>query len=379
MISRYNFKPIAEIWSDADRYKIWLQIELAFFNQLRGHSLEAPSHFLDDWITKIQERENVSKHDVAAFVEWMEEDYLFPIVKEEARYVHYGLTSSDILDTAFVIQIRKSNKIIDMLVSNIDALLHDLRADYKDVAILGRTHGQAAELLSLAEKFHAWQKALVYNCPDEDERIYRGRLAGSVGDHKYFDSEIEWKVLSSLGLEPANLIDGQIIHRSVFADYMNEWAMLASVVEKIATDIRLLAQSEIAEIREGFSKGQMGSSSMPHKENPILSENLCGLARTIRGYQTTAMQNIALWNERDISHSSAERMIFPDATTLLGFMLYRLQGLLSCLAIDTERMGENIERFGTGIDSQEIMLTLIDVGRTRKEAHAFLRMQSGKE
>jgi adenylosuccinate lyase len=204
---------------------------------------------------------------------------------------------------------------------------------------------------------------------------YYGRLRGSVGDQKYFDKAIELQALEKLGLEPCPVNDGQIMHRALFSRYMNTWATLGSTIGKIATDIRLLAQTEIGELQEGFSKNQIGSSSMPHKHNPIFAENLCGLARVIRGYQTAAMQNIELWNERDISHSSSERIIFPDAVTTLGFMLHRLKDVLFSMRVNTDRMAENIEKYGVGMESQKKMLKLINQGSTRKEAHALMRAE----
>ena len=381
MISRYDYPPIAKIWSDNNRYFLWTKIELAFLNAYTNGALDSitippPETFYDHWVIKIQEKERKMKHDVAAFVEWMEEDFLFPMIRERARFVHYGLTSSDILDTCFSMQIRESNEIIRKLVQSASGMFGELAYIYRNYEILGRTHGQAAEIMALSEKFYAYTDALEMFEPTAND--YYGRIAGSVGDHKYVDRGTEAMTLDTLDLKCCSAKDGQIIHRAIYASYMNEWATLASVIEKIATDIRLLAQSEIGEILEGFSKGQVGSSSMPHKRNPILCENLCGLARVIRGYQVTTMQDIALWNERDISHSSAERIIFPDAAVIMGFMLKRLADIVEFLVIDTGRMSDNIKRFGSGIDSQQQMLDLIKAGSTRKEAHALLRAQTGR-
>lgn len=371
MIARYDYKPISHIWSESNRYQLWTLIELTFLKHFKGINVEVPEMFHPDWIEKIQHKEKVTKHDVAAFVEWLEQDYLYPRIRENSRFVHYGLTSSDILDTAFSMQIRDSNNVIIELVTDVTDMLFHMGTEYRDVKILGRTHGQAAEIRELSEKFFSYEAALQTFYPGG--RLYYGRLRGSVGDNKYITRELEEEVLTDLDLLPSFVNDGQIIHRAQFAQYMNDWAMLASVIEKIATDIRLLAQTEIGEIQEGFTRGQMGSSSMPHKKNPIASENLCGLARTIRGYQTTAMQNIALWNERDISHSSAERMIFPDAVILLGFMLHRLKDILQFIVVNESRMQHNIEMHWELLDTQQEMLTLIDNGASRKEAHAIMR------
>jgi adenylosuccinate lyase len=206
-----------------------------------------------------------------------------------------------------------------------------------------------------------------------------GRLCGAVGDMKYFDPMVEVNALKELDLSSSRLNDGQIISRAYYATFMNEWAVTASIVAKIATDIRLLAMSEVQEVKEGRSKGQMGSSSMPQKRNPIGSENLCGLARVIRGYQATAMQNIELWLERDISHSSAERIIFPDAAVILGYMLTRLDNILKNLDVDHVVIDQNLKRSSQGMEAQDKMLKLIDEGLSRREAHEMMRKKSGLE
>jgi adenylosuccinate lyase len=236
--------------------------------------------------------------------------------------------------------------------------------------MLGRTHGQAAEKISLSNKFASYKAILSYLAPKER---YFGRLAGSVGDYKYFSREVEERALTELGLEVCPFNDGQVINRAVYARYMNNWATLASAIGKIATDIRLLAQSDVGEMQESFSHDQIGSSSMPQKQNPILCENLCGLARVIRGYQTTTMQDIELWNERDISHSSAERMVFPDASVLLGFMLTRMADVLEKLYVNKDRMNINLGLFEEKISAQEKMLGLIKNGSSRKDAHKTVK------
>jgi adenylosuccinate lyase len=374
VIPRYDYHPISAIWSDNNRYLLWTNIELAFLEAFRGVRVEPLDVFYDGWVKKIQGKEQTLKHDVAAFVEWLEHEYLYAKIKTESRFVHYGLTSSDILDTAFSLQIRDSNAHIVKLVDDVSTILGDLALRYRDITIIGRTHGQAAETIHLSDKFSAYRSALEMFAPLVNEAYY-GRLRGSVGDQKYFDKAIELQALEKLGLEPCPVNDGQIMHRALFSRYMNTWATLGSTIGKIATDIRLLAQTEIGELQEGFSKNQIGSSSMPHKHNPIFAENLCGLARVIRGYQTAAMQNIELWNERDISHSSSERIIFPDAVTTLGFMLHRLKDVLFSMRVNTDRMAENIEKYGVGMESQKKMLKLINQGSTRKEAHALMRAE----
>lgn len=370
MISRYSCPEIEQIWSEQNKYYLWMRIELSFLTHLKGIRFSVPPAFQQKWIDDIQEREKRTKHDVAAFVEWLEE-YLEPITGL-SRFVHYGLTSSDILDTAFSMQIMETNRELNTLRHEVMTILDSWVHEYTEVYMVGRTHGQAAEILGLSQKFNCWVESLAYCSPTV---IYYGRLSGSVGDHKYFNSSIEAGTLHDLDLDPCPWIDGQIIHRAIYADHMNYWATFASVIAKIATDIRLLAHDGVEEVHEGFAPGQMGSSSMPHKRNPILSENLCGLARVIRGHQVTAMQNIELWNERDISHSSAERIIFPETAILLGFMLNRLKSLLENLYIDKEKMGINVQRNYYDMGSQRRMLEHIDQGLSRKEAHERVKEQ----
>ena len=363
-----------------------MQVELAFLKHLRGVTVPVPEVFQQEWINAILTIEERTRHDVAAFVEWLEA-YCRPIIGEEARYIHYGLTSSDILDTTFSIQLRDSNKVIGrLLVKGVCHTLEDLMNKHLNTEMVGRTHGQAAEKIKLGHKFVAYMQALrrvrpvfysSYDVWGKTKDI--GRLCGAVGDNKYFNPMVEVKALEDLGLSSSRLNDGQIINRAYYATHMNEWAVTASIIAKIATDIRLLAITEVGEVREGRSKGQMGSSSMPQKRNPIGSENLCGLARVVRGYQTTAMQDIELWLERDISHSSAERIIFPDAAVILGYMLTRLDSILKTLDVDTVAIRNNLTDVFGSMSAQEKMLKLIDSGLSRREAHEEMRKQSGLE
>lgn len=362
MIDRYNHPEIAKIWSETNKYLLWMKIELTFLKRLRGIEVEMPREF--PWVQEVLDIEAVTRHDLAAFVQWLEK-WLEPKIGKESRFVHFGLTSSDIVDTAFSMMIRDTDVIIRQAVKDIFSSLNNLRRE--KLHMLGRTHGQAAEKILFNDKLNSWGAAL--NCNKPGEEPYFGRLAGSVGDYKYFSVHLADAAIWELGLRSCHVNDGQIIHRSVYANYMNSWATLASTIAKITTDIRLLSQTEIGELREGFAAGQVGSSSMPQKRNPILSENLCGLARIIRGYQTAANQDIELWNERDISHSSTERIIFPQAATLLGFMLVRLKSILDNLVVDEKRMSENLSKFEDDIMAQERMLELISDGMSRTEAH----------
>lgn len=371
MIPRYDCPEIRNIWEEQNKYLLWTRIELLFLWHLREIDVPVPESFSPEWIKEIQEIEATTKHDLAAFVYWLEK-YLAVKIGAESRFVHYGLTSSDIVDTAFSLMIKQTDNVINKLVKNTLVALDVLINKYEHLEMLGRTHGQAAEKILLADKLSSYSSALANFSPKER---YFGRLAGSVGDYKYFKKTMAQSTLLDLGLEPCNVNDGQIIHRALYAKYMNNWALLGGVVGKIATDIRLLSQSGINEMREGFAEGQMGSSSMPQKRNPILCENLCGLARILRGYQTTIMQDIELWNERDISHSSAERIVFPDAAVILGFMLIRLASILENLDINKVSMSYNLHYFESDIAGQERMLRLIDSGMSRSEAHKAIKKE----
>lgn len=368
MISRYSFEPISEIWSDNYKYSLWTDIEITFLKHLK--EIRIPKIFIsaahEEEIKKVEAETN---HDIASFVQCLER-WLVPLIGTESRFVHYGLTSSDIVDTAFSLQIKKTDEVINSLIDQLVITLDELIEKHKGVYILGRTHGQAAEKVLLNSKFLSYKNMLGHFRPNEK---YYGKLSGSVGDYKYFNKGIADATLSELGLEEENMTDGQIIHRAIYAKYLNNWAIIASIIGKIATDIRLLSQSEISEIREGFTKTQIGSSSMPQKRNPIWSENLCGLARIVRGYQTTIMQDIELWNERDISHSSAERVAFPDASIILGFMLNRLNQILKNIDIDQSNIDGHIEVFSRVTSGQERMLHLINNGISRTEAHKIVK------
>jgi len=369
MIDRYTYSPIAQIWSDQNKYLLWMQIELTFLKHFKDVDIPLSNEFRDEWIIQIQGIEHYRKHDVASFVEWLE-GYVKEHDPVNARYVHYGLTSSDILDTTFTLQIRESNLILKKLCDDVFHQLNGIAEKYRNLEMTGRTHGQAAEVICFGNKFLSYANLFADFGPSEP---HYGKLSGSVGDYKYFRSTISYNVLADLGLTQTDLIDGQIINRAYYAKFMNEWAVLASIIAKIATDIRLLSQSEVGEIQEGFSANQIGSSSMPHKRNPIYSENLCGLARTIRGYQTTVMQNIELWNERDISHSSAERIVFPDAAILLGFMLERFKTIIENICVNEDKIKENLAKHSQYMKSQGKMLKLIDEGYSRKEAHERIK------
>jgi adenylosuccinate lyase len=371
MIPRYSCPDIENIWSLENKYLLWMRIEAKFLHNLKGLAIVLPNEFQTKWVEQIADIEQATKHDVAAFVRWLETRWMLEY-GNDARFVHYGLTSSDIVDTAFSLQLRATNKAIAERVLKLVNALCDVDRQSGQCPMIGRTHGQAAEIFTFSHKLRAYKTALSEWMPCADERYY-GKLSGSIGDHKYVDEAVINKTLYDLDLDGDGPIDGQIIHRSWHAKHMNNWAVIASTVAKMALDLRLLSQSSIGEVAEGFAVTQVGSSSMPHKRNPIGCENLCGIARLLRGYQTMAMENIELWLEHDISHSSVERVAFPDAAVLLGYMLDKATAIIENLRVDQISMASNAEALRGKLESQSTMLQMIDHGCSRREAHR--RMQ----
>jgi adenylosuccinate lyase len=372
MHDRYNHKAIANVWSKENRYKLWLKIELAHLQFLLGGS--APHIELD--IPAIEAIEKEIKHDVAAFVQWLEAA-LTKAGFASANKVHYGLTSSDVVDTAFSMQLRDASMYIEDELLDLTGTIDELMHSHKSIMMIGRTHGQAGELISFKHKLQGWRDTLGWFY-DSYTKKYYGKLSGSMGDNKYNSEAYEIVVLDHLKLKSCGPIQGQIISRAYHAEFMNHWATLASIVEKIALDIRLHAQTGIDEFHENFSTKQVGSSSMPHKKNPIICENLTGIARTIRGYQAAAMQNIALWDERDISHSSAERIIFPDASVLIGYQLVKMREVIKGLIIDEAAIKRNIEENQAMLDTQLKLLDAVNQGKSRTDAHREIKEEAQK-
>ena len=366
MIHRYNESVMASIWSDVNKYKTWYAVEMAHFSTSREVTVEPPAdHEWENIALEIGTIEKTTKHDLAAFVIWMEK--WLENRTTESRFIHYGLTSSDIVDTAFSLQIKQANTLIHDRVMNLCVLINgSLSADTK---IMGRTHGQWAEPIKLSQKASEYVRILTALSPYKQR--YYGKFAGSVGSgpstHQ-LPSFSARTALKNLGLDTA-YSQGQIIPRTYYAAYMTNWGILASYLEKFATDMRLLAQSDVAEVSEGFGDGQMGSSSMPHKRNPIGFENICGCARIVRSYSQVAMENIVLWNERDMSHSAPERIIFPDASILLSYMLVRLTSIVDSMVVNTDKMNKTIELAGDLVSSQKEMLADIQNGMPRYKAH----------
>lgn len=377
MIDRYSRPEMSKIWDLNSKFDYYLKVELAVcdaYAQLGYFPVEdiqkvhKKAKFSIERIDKIEAEVH---HDVIAFLTCVNES----LGDNLSRYMHVGMTSSDVIDTAFALQIKDSSFIInddfDVLLSTIK----DLAIKYKNTICIGRSHGIHAEVTTFGVKLLNMYDMLerVYkNFQDSAEEVRVGQISGPVGTYSNLPIELEPIVCENLDLKPAR-ISTQIIARDYHARYMQALGLVASVIEQIATEIRHLQRTEVREVEEGFSKKQKGSSAMPHKKNPVLSENLCGLARVVRNNVNTAMENIVLWHERDISHSSAERIIFPDSLILVDFMLNRLTNIFSNLVVKENNMKQNTNMFGGIVYSQKVLLALVESGLTREQAYIIVQ------
>ena len=377
MIDRYSLPEMREIWTLHSKFNYYLRVELAVceayakLGKIPQEDLLKIKSFASFDLKRIDEIEAEVHHDVIAFLTNVNES----VGEELAKYIHMGLTSSDVIDTAFALQIADSSKIIDEKYRALLDTMREMALKYKHTVCIGRSHGVHAEVMTFGVKVLSWL--------DIFERVYRkfrysvdnikiGQISGPVGTYSNLPMEVEKLTCEILKLRPAR-ISTQVIARDVHADYMQTLALIASVIEQIAVEIRHLQRTEVREVEEGFSKNQKGSSAMPHKKNPILCENLCGLARVVRANAMAAMENIALWHERDISHSSAERIIFPDSLELIDFMLTRLNKVLSNLVIKEDNMEKNTNLFGGIVYSQKVLLKMVDKGLTREDAYRIVQ------
>jgi adenylosuccinate lyase len=379
---------MSAVWSPENRYRKWLDIELLACEAMAGlgtiptKSLQNIKKKAAFDINRIDEIEKTTKHDVVAFLTSVTEK-----VGQDGRFIHMGLTSSDILDTSLAVLLKEA---ADILMEDIDQLLETLKAKafaYKDTVMIGRSHGIHAEPVTFGLKMALWYQEMVRNrgrLVRARETIAYGKIAGTVGTFSFIDPVVEEYVCRKLRLKPAP-VSSQIVQRDRHAEYFCTLAIIASSLDKFAQEIRLLQRTEVREVEEYFSPGQKGSSAMPHKRNPVLSENISGLARLMRSYALAAMEDVALWHERDISHSSVERVIGPDATILLDFMLSRFTGLVAKLVVYPDRMLTNLDMTRGVIFSQMVLLKLIEKGMSREGAYAVVQkhaMQSwekGKE
>jgi adenylosuccinate lyase len=377
MIPRYTPKDFAELWSDKTRYQVWLEVELAACEALEsaGHvprgtaaAVRAQKIVLDP--AAIDRIEQKTRHDVIAFLTHVEE-----LAGDPARWLHRGMTSSDVLDTSLACLLVRAT---DLLLARTDTLVEKLAVRSREHArtpMIGRSHGIHAEPttfgVALAGHLAEIRRGRTRLARAREE-IAVGKIAGAVGTYAHLSPEIETEALAKLGLSPET-VSTQVVARDRHAAFFSALALLAAGIERLATNVRHWQRTEVGEAEEKFSAGQKGSSAMPHKRNPVLSENLCGLARIVRAAVTPALENVALWHERDISHSSVERMIAPDATATLGFMLERAAGLVEGLVVYPERLGENLGRTGGLFFSEAVMLALVEKGLARQKAYEIVQ------
>ena len=376
MIERYARPEMARLWTSEAKYDAWLRVELAVcevyarrgvvpgdaLNRIKAKAKVDPS--------RIDEIEAVTRHDVIAFLTNLEES-----IGADSRYVHVGMTSSDVLDTALALQLQQASALILAGLERLRAALRTLALAHKSTLCVGRSHGIHAEPMTFGLKAALWYAEAGRNLDRmrrAREVVRVGKISGAVGTFAHIDPDVEEEACHLLGLEPAP-ISSQIVQRDRHAEFMAALAIIAASLEKIAVEIRALQRTEIGEAEEPFGEGQKGSSAMPHKRNPVSSENITGLARLVRANAGAALENVALWHERDISHSSVERVILPDSTILIDYMLNRYAGVLEGLRVYPERMRENMERSFGLMYSQRVLLRLTESGLPRQPAYEIVQ------
>ena len=377
MIPRYTRSEMGAIWEDLNYYEKWLDVELATTAVLgeeclvpkeAAAAIKSKANFS---IERINEIEAEVKHNIIAFTTCVA-DYVGP---EHSGWFHYGLTSSDILDTAMALQVKQASTIILTEIDNLLFILKKRAYEFRTAVMIGRTHGIHAEHTTFGLKLANFYDEFLRhreNFVDRTEEMRVGKLSGAVGTFEHLGPQIEEKVMAKLELKPAS-IASQVIQRERHARYISSIADIAGTLERMALTVRLLQQTEVREAEEYFSPKQKGSSAMPHKRNPITSEQICGLARIIRGFAFAARENVALWHERDISHSSAERIIFPDCTVLIDYLLAKTSNLIDRLVVYPERMKGNLELTCGVIYSGEVLLVLVEKGQTREQAYKMVQ------
>lgn len=385
MIDRYSRKEMKDIWSEENKYKAWLEVEIltveayAHYGMIPKEDAKAIREKACFTVDRILEIEESTKHDVVAFTRAVSES-----LGDEKKWVHYGLTSTDVCDTAYGYLFKQANKILTKDLLKIRETLKAKALEYKYIPIIGRTHGIHGEPTALGLKFALWFEEMNRNIERFEmakRQIEVGKISGAVGNFAHSRLEIEEYVCEHLGIDFAK-ISTQVLQRDRHAFYLSTLAIIASSLEKMAVEVRHWQRTEVQELSEFFSEGQKGSSAMPHKRNPIGSENITGCARVIRGYMLTAFENIPLWHERDISHSAPERIIMPDATILLDYALNRFNNILTNILVFEENMMANINKTNGLIYSQRVMLALIDKGWSREKAYDIIQplaMKSYKE
>jgi len=376
LIKRYSLEPMKSIWKDKEKYASWLKVELAvcevrkelgFLDQDIFELIKERANYSIDRINDI---EKVTRHDVLAFTSSVGEN-----LGEFSRYFHQGLTSSDILDTSLGILLKEASRLIIKDIQEVIEKLKQLAYQHKNTIMIGRTHGVHAEPITFGFKLTLWYSEMSRNLKrmkQASEDVSYGKISGAVGTFAHIEPQIEEMVCKKLGLKSAK-ISSQIIQRDRHAFFLTVLAIIASSLEKFTTEIRSLQRTEILELEEGFAPGQKGSSAMPHKKNPILCERICGLSRLLRGYAISALENNNLWHERDISNSSVERIILPDSTILLDYMLQKFHSILKNLTVNQDNMKKNLDLTGGLVFSQRVMLELTRKGLSREKAYQIIQ------
>jgi adenylosuccinate lyase len=376
LIKRYSPAAIRAVWSDQHRFELWLRIEIlaceawATLGRIPESALPKIRKATFD-AEKIDALEERVGHDVIAFLTVVNES----IGQPEARYVHLGMTSQDLNDTAMAVQLGESARIISADVTKVREAAAELAVRHRRTLMAGRTHGVVAEPITFGFKVAGWVAELdraLGRLEGATAEVAVGRVSGAVGTHATVDPKVEEHVCKELGLKP-DTVSTQVVARDRHASFISALASVAGTLERIATEIRLLQQSELGEVFEPFGKDQKGSSAMPHKRNPVLTERVCGLARVVRGHLVTALENTALWHERDISHSSAERIIFPDACAAVDYMALEMAKVLTGLEVRPERMLRNLQFGGGVVFSQRVLLALVDSGMSREDAYLVVQ------
>ncbi|ETA74437.1 adenylosuccinate lyase [Ligilactobacillus equi] len=381
MIPRYTRPEMAKLWTDQKKYECWLEVELAAdeawskLGHIPAEDVEKLRQNAKFDVERINEIEAVTRHDVIAFTRTVSES-----LGEEKKWVHYGLTSTDVVDTAYGYQLKQVNDVLRQDLVEFTEIVADKARKYKDTVCMGRTHGVHAEPTTFGVKLTRWYSEMKRNIERFEHAakgVEAGKISGAVGTFANIDPFVEEYVCQKLGIR-AQEVSSQVLPRDLHAEYLSALALIATSLEEFATEIRGLQKSETREVEEYFAKGQKGSSAMPHKRNPIGSENICGLARVVRGHMVTAYEDVALWHERDISHSSAERIILPDTTILVDYMLHRFGNIVKNLTVFPENMKRNMDRTFGLIYSGRVLLKLIDTGMSREEAYDLIQPKTAQ-
>lgn len=381
MIDRYTRPEMKEIWSDKARYQCWLDVEIAAdeawskLGHIPAEDVEKIRQNATFTVEGINEIEAVTHHDVIAFTRDVSKS-----LGPERKWVHYGLTSTDVVDTAQGLQLKKVNDILRQNIQDFMDILADRAREFKYTVCMGRTHGIHAEPTTFGLKLARWYSEMKRNQERFEHAakgVEAGKISGAVGTFAEVDPQVEAYVCQKLGLRPQE-ISTQVLPRDLHAEYVAAIALVGTALENMATEVRSLQRTEIHEVEEHFDKGQKGSSAMPHKRNPIGSENICGCARVLRGNVVTAYEDVTLWHERDISHSSAERMILPDSTALLDYMLHRFGKIIKNLDVFPERMKHNMDETLGLIYSGRVLLKLVNSGMTREDAYDLIQKYTAK-